>query len=96
LSWFRSHLNWTIILFIAVYTIVVVAIRIIGYTNDSVLMKIIVVVIVIASFFVYGWVLRRKNRRLWWLLLNLTGIGWIVFLALDNKSPISSKPNSGD
>ena len=85
MNWFRSHLNWTIILFIALDAIVVVAIQLIGYTNDSVLMNIIVVVLGIASFFVYGWVLRRKNRRLWWLLFNLTGIGWIVFLALGNK-----------
>ena len=86
MNWLRSHLNWTIILFIALDAIVVVTIQLMGYTNDSVLMNITVAVLGIASFFVYGWVLRRKNRRMWWLLLNLTGVGWIVFLALGNKT----------
>jgi hypothetical protein len=86
MNWFRSHLNWTIILFIALWGIVVIGLQLIGYTNDSALMNIMVLVLGIASFFVFGWVLKRKNRRMWWLLLNLTGVGWIVLLAMGNKT----------
>ena len=86
MDWFRSHLNWTIILFIALWGIVVIGLQLIGYTNDSALMNIMVLVLGIASFFVFGWVLKRKNRRMWWLLLNLTGVGWIVLLAMGNKT----------
>ncbi len=86
MSWFRSHLNWTIILFIVVTFIVLVIIALIQNTTDSTLLNIMAVIISIVSFFVFGWVLRRKNRRMWWLLLNFVSIGWIVFIALENKS----------
>ena len=86
MSWFRRHLNWTIILFTAFGVIVAVIIGLTQDTEDSGLLNVVALVFGIASFFVFGWVLKRKNRRMWWLLLNFISVGWIVFLALENKS----------
>ena len=100
MSWFRRHLNWTVLLawlaafgvgFIAAFAVGFVMVVADPYVSDEALEGAGYVASIVGGLAVlapaWGWVLRRKNRSLWWLLLALlVPFGWIAMFALENRS----------
>jgi len=95
-SWFRRHLNWTMVLvwlgailgaFVA-GLIVSSSNPFVSYGDLEVLGFVIGLAILIPG---WGWALKKKNRSLWWLLLGLfVPFGFIVLLCLADKSQASA------
>ena len=102
LNWFQRHLNLTwIIANIAVVPVFIIFANILLFitgnppalliTDDSANYPFYITILsyllgFISTFIVGGWVLVRKNRSLWWLAVFFTGIGFIIFLCLRNRS----------
>jgi len=92
MSWFRRHLNWTVLLgFLAACGVAFVVGFVMVVADPSVSDEALEGAGVVTGLpvlaLVWGWVLRRKNRSLWWLLLALfVPFGWIAMFALENRS----------
>jgi energy-coupling factor transporter transmembrane protein EcfT len=86
MNWLEKHLNWTTFLFTVFIILVLTFIVVITGDAENAFVNITLFLLFVASFFVYGWVLRQKSRSLWWLLLNWLSIGWIIYMALDNRT----------
>ncbi len=102
LNWFQRHLNLTwIIANIAVVPVFIILGNILLFitgnppalliTDDGVDYPFYITILpyllgFVSTFIVGGWVLVRKARSLGWLLVLFTGIGFIIFLCLRNKS----------
>ncbi len=91
-SWFRRHLNWTMVLVFLgailinfVAGLIVISVNpFVHYSDLEALGFVIGLAILIPG---WGWALKKKNRSLWWLLLGLfVPFGFIVLLCLGNKS----------
>jgi hypothetical protein len=93
-GWFADHLNWTVVLFPAVFlSVCFVSGFIIGLiapdTTDSVLepwINVLTVLYFIGFIYLLVWNIIHKGRSLWHLLWLLTGWGTIVILCLANKT----------
>jgi hypothetical protein len=92
-NWFQRHLNWTLILggigIFFVDVLIGIFLRITGLFRLLTVFRLdfVLGVILFMLFLVHiGWFLRRKNRSLAWVLIIFVPFGWIVLLALANKS----------
>ena len=86
MNWLQRHLNWTTFLITVFIYLVLTFVVVVNGDSEGAFVNITAVLLFVASFFAYGWVLRRKSRSIWWLLLNWLAIGWIIYLALDNRT----------
>ncbi len=96
MNWFQRHLNWTVILgFAGLYLLAMLLGFIFGYNfyylPESALegagATIGFLTLFIGGSIIVGWMLRQKGRSLWWLLMWwFVPFGWIVVLALGNRS----------
>ena len=74
MSWFKRHLNWTVVLAYVGPSLIVLAITLIlvfKYPETAIEGFLTVSNLLLAAVFllVGAWVLRQKNRSLWWLLI---------------------------
>ncbi len=89
-GWFRRHLNWTLVIGLAVITVASFMVSYLAYyymieEAAGFVTFVTVVFNIILTAIVGGWVLNQKGRSLLWLLLIPFWIGWVVWLALDNR-----------
>lgn len=91
LSWFRRHLNLTMIM---AYILAVPALLIGAATGSDDALVVMVFIAFAAIAIVWGWALRRKNRSLWWILLFLwlQIFGLLIFFYLENRNQTSEGP----
>lgn len=93
-SWFQRHLNWTLVIIWLLLWPVGFAIgffmaatgiypEVFGDADLAAIEYLFNLVVLVISG---GWILRQKNRSLWWVIVLLIPFGWIVFLALDNRT----------
>lgn len=92
-SWFHNHLNWTLVLAeVAITGLVVILIGAAGSLlsdSEAALAYLLTVILQCAlRAVVGGWVLKQKSRSLWWVLLAVTWVGPVVWLALENNRAI--------
>ena len=88
LNWFQRHLNWASLLAVLVsYPLAFLSGFIFsGLGTDSVY-GLAIVINLLWLFITHGCILRQKNRSLFFLLVLVIPLGWIIFLALENKNP---------
>ncbi len=91
LDWFRNHLNWTLVIALILITAVTfIAGFLAGYyiQDDDAFYGVFWLIVagnLILTAIAGAWVLNQKSRSLLWLLLSPFWIGWIIWLALDNR-----------
>ncbi len=84
-GWFQRHLNWTVvIIWVLLLPLCVIIADIIGIPIDIIILVVPILIILPLT----GWALKQKNRSLWWLLLFIIPFLWLVYLGLENRSPI--------
>jgi len=94
-SWFRRHLNWTMVLawpagFVVAFIVVMIIWGIDLYASDAQVEVMSSLSGAVVVCLIWGWALRQKNRSLAWLLLGIfVPFGWIALLCLDNRSQLS-------
>jgi len=84
-GWFQRHLNWTVvIIWVLLLPLCVIIADIIGIPIDIIIFVVPILIILPLT----GWALKQKNRSLWWLLLFIIPFLWLVYLGLENRSPV--------
>ena len=98
LNWFQRHLNITFLLPVILTFCggIAMAVLKIKPANFESLLPTGVLILVLIMLALGVWVLYEKNRNFLWLLLLVTGIGWIIFLLLENHrdDPYYSRPKT--
>jgi len=83
MSWFRRHLNWTLLLVWLGVPLVLVMVSSLPKMDYITLLSIPWLVVVL---FVWWWVLSCKGRSHWWMLLG--GLGALITLYLRSKKVV--------
>ena len=81
MNWFERHLNWTVILTVPIVYFIAFIID----DTASITAALIVSLLILP---ICAWNLKKKSRSPWWLLILFVPFGWIVFLALQNRSGV--------
>ena len=89
-NWFQRHLNWTLVIALVVINAATFVIICLAYyymveEDADGVYGLCVIANILLTAVSGGWVLSQKGRSLLWLLLSPFWIGWVVWLALDNK-----------
>lgn len=91
MSWFKKHLNWTLIIGVLVVETPIGILSIYGLDNiDITLLLIAVGSVIVAEFLLEIWYLYQKKRSYFYLLCNLfkpyyIPVGFAFLLCLSNK-----------
>ena len=98
MSWFKKHLNWTLVIALLAINAATFAIVFLAYyfwivEVADVAYWLCLIGNIILTAVAGAWVLRQKGKSLLWLLLTPFWIGWVIWLALDNKRLISAHVN---
>jgi len=90
---FLKSLNWTLVWYqiLGMVTILLLLLPYLDSPNFPPLLGIVEVLFYIGFFYLLVWNLKHKGRSLWnilWLLLNIFGIGGIIFLCVKNQTQL--------